>query len=251
MGRLLVAEVMAAEDLVLALATEHVDHDVQGRDAGLVAGVDVCGQPIESLESGAHLAVDVFVDFSLPEGTERLLQVAGDRPLVVGTTGLTVQQDEALSAHARRAPVVVAPNFSTGIALLSELVQLAAQVLAPYDAEIIEAHHRQKRDAPSGTALALAQALVSARGQQLEAQAVYGRRGHTGVRSRGEVGIHTVRGGDIVGEHRVMLAGPGERVELVHVASSRAAFVAGALRALRWLPGRPPGRYGMKDVLGL
>ena len=147
--------------------------------------------------------------------------------------------------------MVLAPNFSTGITLLIELVQLAAQVLDGYDAEIIEAHHRHKRDAPSGTALALAEALASARRVSLDEQARYGRHGGVGVRPASEIGIHAVRAGDIVGEHKVMLAGAGERVELSHVATGRQAFVSGALRAVRWVRGRPPGLYGMREVLGL
>jgi 4-hydroxy-tetrahydrodipicolinate reductase len=251
MGRLLAAAVLDSEDLHLTLSTEHEDHPMLGRDVGLVAGAGACGRPIEPLAPGLDDAVDVFLDFSLPEGTARLLRLVGDRPLVIGTTGMGPDLMVALEAHARRAPVVVAPNFSTGVALLTELVQLAARVLQGYDAEIIEAHHRHKRDAPSGTALALAQALASARQVSLDEQACYGRSGAVGERPAAEIGIHAVRAGDIVGEHRVMLAGPGERIELNHVATSRQAFVSGALRALRWVHGRPPGLYGMRDVLGL
>jgi len=251
MGRLLAAALLGADDMQLILACDHQDHPMLGRDIGLVAGVGACGRPIEPLEPGMDGAVDVFLDFSLPAGTARLLQLAGDRPLVVGTTGLDPQQQASLDAHAQLAPVVLAPNFSTGVTLLTELVQLAARVLANYDAEIVEAHHRHKRDAPSGTALALAQALASARNVSLDDQACYGREGHVGERPHGEIGIHAVRAGDIVGEHTVMLAGQGERLELRHVATSRQAFVTGALRAVRWVHGRQPGRYGMKDVLGL
>ena len=251
MGRLLAAAILGSDDLHLTLSTEHQDHPMVGRDVGLVAGVGACGRPIEPLEPGMNSAVDVFLDFSLPEGTARLLAVAGGVPLVTGTTGFDDQLVEALDAHARTAAVVAAPNFSTGVTLLTELVQLAARVLSSYDAEIIEAHHRHKRDAPSGTALAFAQALADARRVSLDDKSCYGRQGHTGERAPGEIGIHAVRAGDIVGEHRVMLAGLGERVELSHVATSRQAFVSGALRAVRWVHGRGPGRYGMKDVLGL
>ncbi len=251
MGRLLAAAVLDSDDLDLILSTEHQDHPMLGRDVGLVAGVGACGRPIESLESGMHAAVDVFLDFSLPAGTARLLELGGARPLVVGTTGLNAEQTAALRAYALTAPVVAAPNFSTGVTLLTELVQLAARVLAGYDAEIIEAHHRHKRDAPSGTALALARALADARRVSLDDKACYGREGAVGERPAGEIGIHAVRAGDIVGEHTVMLAGLGERVELRHVATSRQAFVSGAVRAVRWVRGRPPGLYGMRDVLGL
>jgi 4-hydroxy-tetrahydrodipicolinate reductase len=230
---------------------EHQDHPALGRDVGLLAGVDACGRPLEPLEAGLDAAVDVFLDFSLPEGTARLLELAPERPLVVGTTGLGPELMAGLQAHARRAPVLLAPNFSTGVTLLIELVQIASRVLSSYDAEIVEAHHRHKRDAPSGTALALAQALADARKVSLDERACYGREGHVGARPTGEIGIHAVRAGDIVGEHRVMIAGPGERIELQHVATSRQAFVGGALRAVRWIRGRQPGMYGMRDVLGL
>lgn len=251
MGRLLAAALLDSPDLHLTLATEHQDHPLVGRDVGLVAGREGCGRPIEPLSPGMHRAVDIFLDFSLPQGTERLLELAGDRAVVSGTTGLSEDQRLAVAEHAQRAPVVLAPNFSTGIALLTELVQIASRVLASYDAEIVEAHHRHKRDAPSGTALALAEALASARKVALEDKARYGREGAVGARPAGEIGIHAIRGGDIVGEHRVMLAGPGEHVVLEHVATSRQAFVGGALRAVRWVRGKQPGMYAMKDVLGL
>ncbi len=251
MGRLLAAAVLGTDDLLLTLATDHQDHPTIGRDVGLVAGAGACGRHIEPLAPGLQGAVDVFLDFSLPDGTARMLELAEDRPLVIGTTGLDADQLAALEAHAQRAPVVFAPNFSTGVTLLTELVQLASRVLATYDAEIVEAHHRHKRDAPSGTALALARAIADARKTSLDERACYGREGHVGERPAGEIGIHAVRAGDIVGEHTVMLAGPGERVELRHVATSRQAFVAGAMRAVRWVRGREPGLYTMRDVLGL
>ncbi len=251
MGRLLAAAVLSSDDLLLTLATDHQDHPLIGRDVGLVAGTGACGRPIEPMAPGLQGAVDVFLDFSLPDGTARMVELAGERPLIIGTTGLSGEVLAALEGHAQRAPVVLAPNFSTGIAVLTELVQLAARVLSSYDAEIVEAHHRHKRDAPSGTALALAQALADARKVQLDERACYGREGHVGERPVGEIGIHAVRGGDIVGEHTVMLAGPGERVELRHVATSRQAFVGGALRAVRWVRTQKPGLYGMRDVLGL
>lgn len=251
MGRLLVAAILATDDLQLTLAAEHPDHPLLGRDVGLLAGVDACGRPIETLQAGADQAVDVFLDFSLPAGTARLLALCGCRPLVLGTTGLDAAAQAAVEAHARRAPVVQAPNFSTGVALLQELVQVAARVLASYDAEVAEYHHRLKRDAPSGTALALARAVAEGRGAALGEHARFGRHGVTGTRPDGEIGIHALRGGDVVGEHHVLLAGSGERVELSHLATSRQAFVVGALRATRWVADRDPGLYGMRDVLGL
>jgi 4-hydroxy-tetrahydrodipicolinate reductase len=251
MGRLLAAAILAAPDLRLVLAIEHGDHPLLGRDVGLIAGVDPCGRVLEPLQEGAAAVVDAFVDFSLPAGTRALLTLAGERPLVVGTTGLEPELRAALAAHAARAPVVHAPNFSTGVTLLLELCRICGAQLANYDAEIVESHHRGKRDAPSGTALALAEAIAVARGTTVAEQARHGRHGATGVRPAGEIGIHALRGGDVVGEHQVILAGEGERLVLGHVATSRQAFVGGALRALRWIGDRPPGLYGMRDVLGL
>jgi 4-hydroxy-tetrahydrodipicolinate reductase len=250
MGRLLAAAILAAPDLRLVLATEHADHPWLGRDVGLVAGVDASGRVLEPLQDGAAAVVDVFVDFSLPGGTGRLLEVAGSRPLVIGTTGLEPALRVALARYAQTAAVVHAPNFSTGVAVLTELVRQAGALLASYDAELVETHHRQKRDAPSGTALALAEALAAGRGVALADQACFGRHGSTGARPEGQIGIHAVRAGDAVGEHRLILGGPGERIELCHVATSRETFVGGALRALRWVVDRPAGLYGMRDVLG-
>ncbi|MBN1335492.1 MAG: 4-hydroxy-tetrahydrodipicolinate reductase [Deltaproteobacteria bacterium] len=249
MGRLLVAAVLRTEDLVLTVAADKPDHPALGVDVGVVAGLPSVGLPIETLENGVADAVDVFLDFSLPAGTRRLLAVAGDRPLVVGTTGLDAEARAALESRARSVPVVASPNFSTGIAILHRLVAIAAAGLPGYDVEVVETHHRAKADAPSGTALALARTAASARGHDL--RAVHGRAGATGARITGEIGIHAVRGGDVVGEHRVLLAGPGEVLELAHRATSREAFVGGALVATRWVIGRAPGLYDMSHVLSV
>ncbi len=249
MGRLLVAAVLRADDLVLTVATDRSDHPHVGVDVGVVAGLPSVGIPLETLENGVADTVDVFLDFSLPAGTLRLLAVSGDRPLVVGTTGLDAAGLDALRAHARRVPVVASPNFSTGIAVLQRLVALAAERLPGWDVEVIETHHRNKADAPSGTALALARTAAAARGGDLAA--VHGRSGAVGARPSAEIGIHAVRGGDVVGDHLVLFAGPGERLQLAHLASSREAFVGGALAAARWVPGRPTGLYGMSHVLAI
>lgn len=199
---------------------------------------------------------DVLVDFSAPELLRRILGLHGDalagRAIVVGTTGLGDEDRGMLDAAAKQSAVLVAANFSVGVNLLLALAEQAARVLGDdYDIEITEAHHRRKVDAPSGTALALGEAVARGRGVALGDVRVDGRSGQPGERPRGEIGFHAIRGGDIVGEHHVMLIGERERVELVHAAQDRALFAEGALRAARWIAGKPAGAYSMRDVLGL
>jgi 4-hydroxy-tetrahydrodipicolinate reductase len=173
-------------------------------------------------------------------------------PVVVGTTGLNEEQKEALTMFANRAPTVFSPNMSVGVNLLFKLAATAATILGnEYDAEIVETHHRNKKDAPSGTALRLAETIAEALGRKLDEQAVYARHGMIGERSRSEIGIQTLRAGDIVGEHTLLLAGPGERIELTHRAHSRENFARGAVRAALWIADKEPGLYSMADVLGL
>ncbi|HEX6065976.1 MAG TPA: 4-hydroxy-tetrahydrodipicolinate reductase, partial [Longimicrobiales bacterium] len=197
---------------------------------------------------------DVIIDFSAVEGLQNLLQRdLHGKALVVGTTGLTQEVNARLDAAAKTSPVLVAANFSVGVNLLLGLVEAAARVLAAeqYDVEIVEAHHSRKVDAPSGTALALGQAIAKARGVELDKIRKDSRSGQVGARSRGEIGFHAMRGGDIVGEHRVHFIGGHERIEIAHSAQDRGLFAEGALRAAGWIAGKPPGRYSMKDVLGL
>ncbi len=241
MGRLLVAGALADPELALA-------HALVREDAETPASLG--GVALTPLSSEALADCEVVIDFSLPEGTERLLERIDAQALVVGTTGLDAALMARLADHARRAPVVYARNFSTGVTLLTELVARAAAALPGYDLEIVEMHHRHKRDAPSGTARARAEAAAGARGGALEALARFGREGETGARPDGEIGLHALRGGDVAGEHTVYLAGPGERLQLGHLATSRQAFAGGALRAARWVAGKPPGLYSMRDVLG-
>ena len=250
MGRMLLSSVLAAPDLSLRVAIEYDDHPELGRDAATLVGRPPCGIPLTSLPTTCWDDVAVVVDFSLPDGTRRLLELERDLPLVTGTTGLPPATRAAIGALAVRVPVVAAPNFSTGITLLTRLVAEAARLLPDYDAEIVETHHRRKRDAPSGTALRLAESVAAARSTTLEQVARFGRHGETGARPTGEIGVHALRGGDIVGRHQVMLAGDGEIITLSHSATSRMAFVQGALRAARWVVGQPAGLYGMEDVLG-
>ncbi len=211
--------------------------------AAVADGVTATGDPGAALAGAA-----VVVDFSAPAGTAVLLEALRRRPIpaVIGTTGLGPAHDEAIGALAAEVPVVVAPNMSLGVNVLRRLVRDAARALSGWDHELVEIHHRRKVDAPSGTALALADDLGAAPAQRLG-----GRRGAVGPRPDGELGIHAVRGGDVPGEHTVYLLGEGERLELVHRAGDRRIFALGALRAAAWVhtPGRVPGRYSMDEVL--
>lgn len=207
-------------------------------------------------DAGALLRrADVVIDVSSPDFLDALLSrypsAAGGPSLIVGTTGLGPDTDEALDALAARTAVLIAPNFALGVNLLLELVRRAAAALGAdaFDVEIVEAHHRRKADAPSGTALALGQAAAEGRGVAFEAVRRDGRSGRAGPRPAGEIGMHAVRGGDVVGEHRVLFLGERERLELVHAATDRDVFAEGALAAARWIAGRAPGRYSMADVL--
>ena len=212
---------------------------------------------IQAPEEAAALLreAQVVIDFSSPELLRRLIaqrEALAGRALVVGTTGLGAEELGLLDGLADQCAVLTAPNFSVGVNLLVALAEEAARVLGEeYDVEVVEAHHRRKADAPSGTALQLGQAVARGRGVELDAVRQDGRSGRSGERPRGEIGFHALRGGDIVGEHRVYLIGERERIELAHVAADRALFAEGALRAARWIAGRPAGRYTMRDVLGL
>jgi 4-hydroxy-tetrahydrodipicolinate reductase len=253
MGRALLEAVAADADCALRAAIDRAGSPLVGQDAGAAwgaaSGVKVSDQPALALQ-GAH----ALIDFTRPEATFGYLDAcaAAGVPLVIGTTGFDEAGRARIAAVAERIPVVFAPNMSVGVNLLMKLAELAAQVLEDgYDIEIIEAHHRHKVDAPSGTALGLGQAVARAINRDLASCAVYGREGVTGERDPKTIGFATVRGGDIVGDHTLLFAGVGERVELTHKASSRATFAQGALRAAKWLQGRAPGLYDMRDVLNL
>jgi 4-hydroxy-tetrahydrodipicolinate reductase len=224
-----------------------------GRDAGELFGT-ACGVRVSDDLQAALRGADVLVDFTRPEPSLAYLDACRKAGvgMVIGTTGFSAAQKQAIADAATDIPVVFAPNMSVGVNLLINLVQSAAKVLAEgYDIEIIEAHHRHKIDAPSGTALRLGEAAAAALGRNLEQCAVYGREGVTGERDPSTIGFATVRGGDVVGDHTVLFAGIGERVELTHKASSRATFALGALRAAKFLAGRKSGLFDMQDVLGL
>jgi 4-hydroxy-tetrahydrodipicolinate reductase len=253
MGRALLEAVAADADCALHAAIDRPGSPLVGQNAGAAwggaSGVNVSDQPAAAL-SGAQ----VLIDFTRPEATFGYLDAcaAAGVPLVIGTTGFDAAGKARINEAAKRIPIVFAPNMSVGVNLLMKLAELAAEVLQDgYDIEIIEAHHRHKVDAPSGTALGLGQAVARALDRNLASCAVYGREGVTGERDPKTIGFATVRGGDIVGDHTLLFAGIGERVELTHKASSRATFAQGALRAAKWLQGRAPGLYDMRDVLGL
>ena len=254
MGRTLVQAVDAADGLVLGAATERAGSSLVGADAGELAGVGHAGVAVQADLAAVVDDFDVLIDFTVPAATMAHLAVCrgADKRMVIGTTGLDEGQKEAISAAGVDIPLVFAPNMSIGVNLCLKLLDIAARVLGDeVDVEIIEAHHRHKVDAPSGTALRMGEVIADALGRRLDEVAVYGREGHTGPRERATIGFATVRAGDVVGEHSVWFAGDGERIEIAHKASSRLTFANGAVRAARWLADRPPGRYDMQDVLGL
>ena len=254
MGRALIATVAATPGAQLSAALDRDNAPELGADAGLLAGLKPLGVPLTSSLAAALAVSDVLIDFTRPEGTLAALSacLAAGKPMVIGTTGFTPEEKAVIAAATNQIGFCQAANFSVGVNVLLNLVQQAAATLGDaYDLEIVEAHHRHKVDAPSGTALALGEAAAKGLGRNLREVAVYGREGHTGARETQTIGFATVRGGDVVGDHTVMFLGDGERVELTHKASSRSNFAGGAVRAALWLAGKPAGSYSMQDVLGL
>lgn len=253
MGRSLIETLTQAPDARLVAALERSASPFLGRDAGEFIGAP-CGVVISDDIERTLADADVLIDFTRPEGTLAHLAACDvlKVKMVIGTTGLSEQHRERMADVAQRIAIVAAPNMSVGVNLVFKLLDTAARVLSEgYDVEIVEAHHRHKVDAPSGTALRMGEVVARAVGRDLAGCAVYGREGVTGERNASTIGFATVRGGDIVGDHTVLFAGVGERVEITHKASSRATFAQGALRAARWLADRPAGLYDMQDVLGL
>lgn len=253
MGRMLLEAVLADPQAQLSGALDMAGSAALGHDATAALGRP-CGVSITADLKQGLAGAQVLIDFTRPEGT--LAHLAACRELgvaaVIGTTGFSPQDKATIAAHAQHIPVVFAPNMSVGVNVLLRLVETAAGLLdASYDAEVFEAHHRHKVDAPSGTALALGEAVAKGRGVNLAERGVFTRHGHTGERKSGDIGFATLRGGDIVGEHTVMFAGAGERIEITHKSSSRANYAAGSLRAAHFVAGRPAGLYSMADVLGL
>lgn len=253
MGRMLVELAKAEPGVSLVAGFEAPDSPFVGQDIGLLAGVGPLGLAVQPDTSLRDSPFEVLIDFTTVSATLQHLQdcVGTGRRIVIGTTGFGDQRAQ-IDAAARSIGVVFAPNMSVGVNLCFKLLQLAAQVLGDeVDVEIVEAHHRHKVDAPSGTAVRMGEIVADALGRNLKECAVYGREGLTGARERQTIGFATVRGGEIVGDHTVMFIGAGERVEITHKAQSRATFAGGAVRAARWLADRPAGLYDMQDVLGL
>lgn len=253
MGRALIDAVLRDAGLTLAAALEVKGNPHVGKDAGELAG-SPCGVKITDDVAKALADCDVLVDFTRPEGTMAHLAACRKQGvrLVVGTTGFSDAQKKNIAEAAREISIALSPNFSVGVNVAFRLLEVAAKALGKgYDVEIVEAHHRHKVDAPSGTALRMGEVVAQALGRDLKQCAIFGREGVTGERKDETIGFATVRGGDLVGEHTVMFIGGGERVEVAHRASSRANFANGALRAARFLISRPSGLYDMADVLGL
>jgi len=253
MGRMLIEAICASDDCLLAGALDLAGSPAVGQDAaaflGRASGVAITAD----LRAGLQNA-DVLIDFTRPEGTLAHAAICAELgvQMVIGTTGFTDAQKAELDAAARRVAMVFAPNMSVGVNVTLKLLQMAAQALdAGYDIEIIEAHHKHKVDAPSGTALKMGEVIAQAQGTLLADRAVYERYGHTGERKSGSIGFATVRGGDIVGDHTVLFAGTGERMEITHKSSSRAGYAQGSLRAVRYLAGQRAGMFDMFDVLNL
>lgn len=254
MGRTLIQACAETEDVLCTAALERADSEAIGADAGELAGIGRSGVAVVGDLAGVMDAFDVLIEFTRPEATLAHLALCREsgRPMVIGTTGFTPEQKAVVARVAESIPMVLAPNMSVGVNLCFRLLDVAARVLGDtVDVEVIEAHHRHKVDAPSGTALAMGEVVARALGRELADCAVYGRQGVTGERARRTIGFATVRAGDVVGEHTVLFADLGERLEITHKASSRMTFARGALRAARWLHGREAGLYDMQDVLGL
>ncbi len=253
MGRTLIEAVLKAGDMQLAAALEQPDSPFLGKDAGELIG-SPCGVAIGADIGAALAGVDCLIDFTRPAGTLAHLAACrrGGVAMVIGTTGMEEAHKRQIQDASREIPVVFAPNMAVGVNLVFKLLDTAARVLDQgYDIEVIEAHHRHKVDAPSGTALRMGEVVAQALGRDLSQCAVYGREGVTGERDSSTIGFATVRGGDIVGDHTVLFAGTGERVEITHKAASRMPYALGSLRAARFLKGRPSGLFDMQDVLGL
>ncbi len=254
MGRNLLDACQHTQEVGCTAASEHPDSPFIGADAGELAGCGRLNIPVSADLGPLTDRFDVLIDFTRPAATLAHLALcqAARKPMVIGSTGFSAEQKSIIAQTAESIPIVFAPNMSVGVNLCFKLLDMAARVLKDeVDIEIIEAHHRHKIDAPSGTALAMGQVIANALGQDLEQCAVYGRQGVTGERNRSTIGFATVRAGDIVGDHTVLFADMGERIEITHRASSRMTFAKGAIRAAVWLAERNPGLYDMQDVLGL
>lgn len=254
MGRKLIQAVNQAEGVVLGAAFEREGSSLVGSDAGEIAGIGPIGVKVESNLANSQAAFDVLIDFTRPEGTLAHLAycVQHGKKMVIGTTGFDEAGKQAIREAADKIGIVFASNYSVGVNLVFKLLEKAAKVMGDYcDIEVIEAHHRHKVDAPSGTALSMGEHIAKTLGRDLRTHGVFAREGITGERKRDEIGFATIRAGDVVGEHTVWFADEGERVEITHKASSRMTFANGAVRAAKWLADKPQGLFDMTDVLDL
>jgi len=254
MGSRIVALSREYPALKLAGGFEKKGHHAVGKDIGLVVGIGEIGVKLSDSPEDIIDSVDVIIDFTTPNSTKENVKFSSkkSKAMVIGTTGFSKDDMKEIEASMKSIPCIMASNMSTGVNLLLRVLHDVARVLGDeYDIEIIEAHHRLKKDAPSGTALKMAQVIADATKRNLDEVAVYTRKGLIGERTKKEIGIQTIRAGDIVGEHTVIFGGLGERIEITHKASSRDTFARGALRAALWISGKPAGLYDMQDVLGL
>ncbi|MBP2279634.1 4-hydroxy-tetrahydrodipicolinate reductase [Psychrobacter sp. PL19] len=254
MGRMLIEAVQDNPQTTLSAAIERQGSSLVGADAGEVAAIGLLNVKIVDDLAAVINDIDVLVDFSLPAATEQNMKICADHKvaMVIGTTGFNEQQERVLAAVSKQIAIVYAGNYSTGVNLSLKLLEMAAKAFGTdADVEIIEAHHKHKIDAPSGTAYMMAEAVAQARGQNLKDVVVYGREGQTGERETGTIGIHAIRGGEIIGDHTVMFIADGEVVEITHRARARMTFAAGAIRATTWVVQQAVGQYNMQDVLGL
>lgn len=254
MGRMLIEAVNDNLQTTLKAAIERQGSSLVGADAGEVAAIGRLNvQIVDDLKTVVD-DIDVLIDFSLPDATEKNMQLCAEHnvAMVIGTTGFNEQQEQVLAKASEQIAIVYAGNYSTGVNLSLKLLGMAAKAFGTdADVEVIEAHHKHKIDAPSGTAYMMAEAVAEARGQNLKEVAVYGREGQTGAREAGTIGIHAIRGGEIIGDHTVMFIADGEVVEITHRARARMTFAAGAVRAATWVIQQSTGQYNMQDVLGL
>ncbi|HIE64684.1 MAG: 4-hydroxy-tetrahydrodipicolinate reductase [Nitrospira sp.] len=254
MGRALLESLFDEEDLELGSALEKKGHPAVGRDAGELIGIGKWGVSVTDRIKKSVMDGEVIIDFTYPLETLKMVQEAQrkKRPMVIGTTGFLRDQEKKIKEAAKKIPIVWSPNMSVGVNVMLKLLSNAASILGEaYDVEIMEIHHRHKKDAPSGTALRMGETIAVARGSTLTRAARFSRHGKFGPRKTGEIGFQSQRAGDVVGEHTVVFAGPGERIEMTHRAQSRNNFSRGAILAAKWVVDQPPGLYDMMDVLSL
>jgi len=254
MGSRIVALSREYETLKLVGAVEHKGHKMIGQDIGEIIGIGKLGVELSDDISAVKERIDIIIEFTNPEASIEHIKTASQKgvAIVIGTTGFNIEHISEIKSYSSKIPCVLAPNMSVGVNLLLRVLKDIAKILGDdYDIEIVEAHHRLKKDAPSGTAMKMAQVIAETLNRNLEDAAVYTRKGLIGERTKKEIGIQTIRAGDIVGEHTVLFGGLGERIEITHKASSRDTFARGALKAALWVHGKQPGLYDMQDVLGL